>query len=95
MKKRLMLLVASLALLGVLPGCGPRMAHHMARHMAGAAIAGAVIAGTAVAVAHHHNHWHDDHCGCHREWHHGRWVYHYDGHWEYYDHETRSWYRYH
>ena len=71
-------------------GCGPRMA----RHMVGAALVGAAIAGTAVVLAHHDAHYHHVNCGCHREWHDGRWTYYYDSAWEYRDPHTGTWYRY-
>ena len=45
-------------------------------------------------LAHHDAHFHDHHCGCNREWHHGRWVYYYGDHWEYYDPDTGRWYYY-
>jgi hypothetical protein len=48
--------------------------------------------GTAVILAMHDDHEHGADCGHYRRWHHDRWVYYYDGHWEYYEPATAAWY---
>jgi hypothetical protein len=88
--KKLLAVVALVALSGLALGCGPRMA----RHVIGAAVVTAVVAGTAVAMAHHDAHFHHHNCGCPRDWQDGHWVYYYQGGWEYYDPHARVWYRY-
>jgi len=88
----MMLLALAVMGLVVLPGCAPRMMRHIGR----AAVAGAVVTGAvaATAIAVHHAHHHTARCGHHRHWRQGRWVYEYDGHYEYYDHHHGRWYRY-
>lgn len=71
--------------------CTPRMALSLAGT---AAYTAAVVGTTAAIVAHHDAHYHHDHCGCPHQYHHGRWVYHYQGRWEYYDPEEGFWYSY-
>lgn len=88
--KKLSLLLVILALGGMVTSCTPRMVGRLI----GAAIITAVVVGTAQSIAHHDAHYHDHHCGCERHYHDGRWVYSYQGEWEYYDHETGTWYRY-
>jgi hypothetical protein len=91
MKKRLNRAVAAaLVLGGSALGCHPRVA----AKLAAAAIITAAIVGTAHILAHHDAHFHSEHCGHHRRWHEGRYVYHYGGHWEYYDPHAGRWYYY-
>ena len=73
--------------IGLLVGaasCTPRMFHQ--------ALMTAAIIGTVAVLTHHDAHFHDAYCGHPREWHDGRWVYHYQGRWEYYDHRSGNWY---
>lgn len=89
--KKLTVVVALFTLVvstGMLSGCHPRMA----AHLAGAAIITAAVVGSAVYMAHHDAHFHDHHCGHRRHWHEGRWVYYYNDHWEY--HDGGRWYYY-
>lgn len=91
MMRKLAAITCTLALLGIMSGCGPRMI----RHAVGAAIVTAAVVGTAHAIAHHDAHYHYHNCGCPRQWEGGNWVYYYHGGWEYYDPHARVWYRYH
>ncbi len=87
--KKLMVVTALLLVSALgLGGCAPRMFGALAA----GAIVGAAVVGTAVAVEHAHYHYHN--CGCPRHWDHGRWVYAYQGSYEYYDPYARVWYRY-
>jgi hypothetical protein len=70
--------------------CSP----YLFRQVATAAIVTAAVVGTARAMAYHDAHYHYHTCGHERRWHDGRWVYHYEGHWEYYDPHTDGWYYY-
>ncbi len=40
----------------------------------------------------HDGHIHDEFCGHERRWYDGKWVYHYNGFWEYYDYEQNVYY---
>lgn len=80
-------LSATLALtLSLGAACSPRFI--------GTAIMAAAIVGTVAVLAHHDAHFHDPYCGHHRRYQDGRWVYFYDGHWEYYDPNGGTWYYY-
>jgi len=70
--------------------CSP----HMFRHAVGAAIITAAIVGSVHVMAHHDAHFHDHYCGHARRYHDGRYVYSYNGNWEYYDPYQRRWYFY-
>jgi hypothetical protein len=85
---KILSLVVGLLLLAGVAGCTPRMA--------GAAMAGALVGATVVGVAHaaHRAHYHHVNCGCPRYHRHGRWVYHYQGGYEYYDRHAGVWVRY-
>jgi hypothetical protein len=83
-------LVGLVGLVGLNAGCSPRLA----RAAIGAAFITAAIVGTAHVLAHHDAHFHDDYCGHHRRYHDGHYVYHYNGYWEYYDHDRGRWYYY-
>ena len=82
----LLAVVASLTVAG--SGCTPGMA----RFAAGAFIMTAAV--VTIAAIHHDAHYHSHHCGHHYVLVEDRPVYHYQGHWEYYDEETGQWYRY-
>lgn len=91
--KKLTAMVTGLILVvsvGMMSGCGPRMA----RHLVGAAIVTAAVVGTAAVMAHHDDHQHYYRCGCPKHWRDGHWAYYYDGGWEYYDRRSGAWYRY-
>ena len=86
--KRVLALLALLSFGSLFSACMPRMAGHLI----GAAIVGAAVVGTAVAVQQaHFHHWN---CGCPHYWEGGRWVYYYQGGYEYYDPHAGVWYRY-
>lgn len=88
MKKRLvsLMLVVTLGFGAMLPGCGPRTASF---------IAGMIVLGAALAImAEHDAHFHSRHCGHRHVVYEGRDVYYYNGHWEYYEPNTRRWYFY-
>lgn len=87
--KKILALVALLGALSMV-ACAPRMAGHVI----GGAIVGAAVVGTAAAVAHHRAHFHHVNCGCPRHWYGGRWVYYYEGGYEYWDPQAGVWYRY-
>lgn len=63
-------------------------------NVAAAAIITAAIVGQLTVLEYHDSHYHHHHCGHHRRWHNERWVYHYHGHWEYYDEYSGTWYYY-
>ena len=86
MKKLVLASALALALVAPATGCHPRML--------GAAIVAGAILGTVAIMAAHDAHMHSEYCGHHRQWHSGRWVYHYHDHWEYYDDGTGQWYYY-
>ncbi len=88
--KKILALVALLGSLTLASGCTPRMAGHL---IGGAIIGAAVVGSAAVAVEHHRAHFHHHNCGCPRHWD-GRWVYYYEGGYEYYDPDAGVWYRY-
>ncbi len=89
--KKLLALVALLATISMFAACTPRMAGHVI----GGAIIGAAVVGTVAAHhAAHHAHYHHYNCGCPRHWDGGRWVYYYQGGYEYYDPDGGVWYRY-
>jgi len=90
MSRRILLAAALCFALSPVVSCSPRMAHALFS----AAVITAAIIGTAHVLAHHDAHFHDPYCGHHRRWHSDRWVYYYDGHWEYYEPETGRWYFY-
>jgi hypothetical protein len=90
MKKILVLVVATLLLSGLSFGCTPRMIGHVA----GAALFGAAVVGTAAVVAENRAHFHHYNCGCPRHWGEGQWTYYYDGGYEYWDPNAGVWYRY-
>jgi hypothetical protein len=71
-------------------GCvlGPRGVQQLAN----ATLWTPALVGTAVILAMHDDHEHGADCGHYRRWHHDRWVYYYDGHWEYYEPATAAWY---
>ncbi len=55
----------------------------------------AAIVGTAIALTTAHDaHVHWESCGCQRQWHEGRWVYWYNGWWEFHDPGSGYWYHY-
>ena len=93
---RMQLLGAALAtvgligLLGLGTGCSPRLAHAVIN----TAIIAAAIAGTVHVLAHHDAHFHDHYCGHNRRYHQDRWVYYYNGYWEYHDPHAGRWYYY-
>jgi len=84
--RKLLAIVALLALSTFSFGCTPRMAR--------AALFGAAVAGTVAAVAVSHPHFHHWNCGCPRHTDGGRPVYYYQGGYEYYDSGAGVWYRY-
>ena len=87
--KKLLTLITLLVMALFAFGCTP--------HMARAALFTGAVVGTAVAagaVAHHHAHYHHYNCGCPRHYRAGRWVYYYEGSYEYYDPNAGVWYRY-
>lgn len=87
--KKVVLAVALVSALSLaVAGCTP----HTARHVASAAILTAAVVGTAHVIAHHDAHYHHAHCGHARRYRRGRWVYHYDSRWEYYDQHDGTWY---
>jgi hypothetical protein len=91
MRNLLLSTALGVALIGATTaGCSPRLA----RTVFAAAVVTAVIVGTAHVLAHHDGHFHDEHCGCQRRWHSGRWVYYYEDRWEYYDPDSGRWYYY-
>lgn len=94
-RPRLTMLLAALALGGVLSGCAmsPRSAHTVG-HVAAAALWTAAVAGELAVLSHHDAHHHHEQCGHYRRWDSDRWVYYYGGHWEYYDSSSGSWYYY-
>lgn len=87
--KKLLAIIALVTLFGAV-GCSPRMAGHLV----GAAIVGAAVVGSAAVIAHHDAHFHHYNCGCPRDWNDGRYVYYYQGGWEYHDPDAGVWYRY-
>jgi hypothetical protein len=81
-------LLISLTLIGwiISAGCSPRFFQ--------TAILATAIVGTAVVLAHHDAHFHNEYCGHPRRWHDGHWIYYYNHHWEYYDPYYERWYYY-
>lgn len=84
-------IIVALAFGLTITGCHP----HALNGVAGVAMLSAAVVGTAAILAEHDAHYHDYYCGHSRRWHNGRWVYQYDGAWEYYDPGTTRWYHYH
>ncbi len=93
MKRRWTTLILALALTLGATGCSSSAL----RAVAGAALVGAAVAHTVAAVhviRHHDAHHHHGRCGHRRRRYQGRYVYRYEGRWEYYDGSSGRWYRY-
>jgi hypothetical protein len=93
--KNLVLAAALVTTVGSSVGCvmSPRTAVALGS-LATTAVYAAAIVGTVAILAHHDAHYHYETCGHYRQYHEGRWVYQYGGHWEYYDSYSGTWYYY-
>jgi hypothetical protein len=89
MKKIIVAVALVVGVSMVATGC---MHPRMVGPAVGAAFVGGAVVGAA-AVAVHRAHFHHYNCGCPRHWHGGRWVYYYEGSYEYWDPNAGVWYR--